>query len=217
MKTLFAFTLVSLFVGSFADRYCYNKVVQDCASGIQHVSCNANYGNFPCVEPLFNDLFKNYLMRSNEYLLIKTNFDNYEYARPGFAQLFGQLSDRKWETAIRIIKFITNRNGEVEFGPGNAYTAGAYDIHELPAMAMATDIEKQFAIDTNEIHEIVTGPPNKHDMDVAWYIQNKFAFQQSKLLRQLVGYVSVLTKMSDSINYAVGLTTFDDYLYDEDV
>lgn len=79
------------------------------------LNCNAKYG---AIDQLMVDL-QSYananIETSFEYLLMSTHFGNYETNREGFKGLYRKMSDRAWENAIDIIKFITKRGGKMDF------------------------------------------------------------------------------------------------------
>ena len=46
---------------------------------------------------------------------MSTHFGNYESNRHGFQGLYKKLSDKAWEKAIDIIKYIAKRGGRMNF------------------------------------------------------------------------------------------------------
>lgn len=52
---------------------------------------------------------------SFEFLLMSAHFGNYEANREGFKAYYRKISDKAWEDAIDVIKFITKRGGRMNF------------------------------------------------------------------------------------------------------
>lgn len=77
--------------------------------------CNALYSGFHTVAADLSSYVKREVLYSYDYLLMSTHFGNYEKNRVGFEKLFKGLSDKSWENAIDVIKYITKRGGTVDF------------------------------------------------------------------------------------------------------
>lgn len=52
---------------------------------------------------------------SFEYLLMSTHFGNYQVNREGFKSLYRKLSDKAWDDAFDLIKYISKRGGRMNF------------------------------------------------------------------------------------------------------
>lgn len=77
--------------------------------------CNAKYGGFDALQPDLQAYANAQVETSFEFLLMSTHFGNYEANREGFKGLYRKLSDKAWEDAIDVIKFITKRGGKMNF------------------------------------------------------------------------------------------------------
>lgn len=53
--------------------------------------------------------------KSYEFLLMSSHFGSYETNREGFKKLYRKLSDKTWEHAINMIKYIAQRGGTMNF------------------------------------------------------------------------------------------------------
>lgn len=57
---------------------------------------------------------------TNMYFVIllfqqSTHFKNYETQREGLGNLYKKYSDKTWEDAIELIKYVTKRGGSMDF------------------------------------------------------------------------------------------------------
>lgn len=53
--------------------------------------------------------------KSYEFLLMSSHFGSFETNREGFKKLYRKLSDKTWENAIDVIKYIAQRGGSMNF------------------------------------------------------------------------------------------------------
>lgn len=78
-------------------------------------NCNATFGSIKELQADLQAYANAHIESSYELLLMSTQFGNYESNRDGFKALYRKLSDKTWEDAINIIKFITKRGGRMNF------------------------------------------------------------------------------------------------------
>lgn len=76
-------------------------------------ACDAKYGGISELEVDLHSYANGHIETSFEYLLMSTHFGNYETNRDGFKGLFRKLSDKAWNEAINIIKFVSKRGGKM--------------------------------------------------------------------------------------------------------
>lgn len=183
-------------------------------------NCDAKYGGIDSVLPELQAFANTHIMRSFEYLLMSTHFENYEKNREGFGKVFRKLSDSTWEDGINLMKYIGKRGGNHSFIQHNVDPLhkeednANYELNELQSLAKAVDIQKQLAADAFKIHEGVTRRhKNTHDPEIAQYIEEEFAEKHSDEIRKLVGHVSDLTKfLNNGGDSSLAMYLFDEYL-----
>lgn len=181
------------------------------AKGLQN--CNAKYGAIDKVMPDLQKFVTSHITRSFEYLLMATHYGNYEKNREGFQKFFQGLSDEKWDTAIDIIKHITKRGGVMDWTQRKVPSDVTTELYELPAIARALDIEKELAEDAFSIHaEASHKRSDSHDPEISDYIEHEFVHKQAKLVREITGYASNLSKTLDGPDHSIGMYLFDGYL-----
>lgn len=78
-------------------------------------NCNAKYGAIDELEANLQSYVNANIESSFEFLLMSTYFGNFEAQREGFKQLYRKHSDKTWEDAIDLIKYIAKRGGRMNF------------------------------------------------------------------------------------------------------
>lgn len=78
-------------------------------------NCDAKYGAIDGLESGLQAYANAHINASFEFLLMSTHFGNYDANRDGFKGLYRKLSDKAWNDAIDIIKFIAKRGGRMNF------------------------------------------------------------------------------------------------------
>ncbi|KAJ8961790.1 hypothetical protein NQ318_021392 [Aromia moschata] len=152
-----------------------------------------------------------------EYLLMSTHYANYEKNRPGFEKLFRGLSDDTWKDAIELIKYITTRGGEMNFGTSALGEEDAdapnFELYELQSIAKALDMEKKLAVEAIRIHSEATRKNSKfHDPEISYHLEHEFMPKQRDIIRKLAGYTTDLSSLLDGPDSSLSLFLFDDYL-----
>lgn len=226
MKVVLAFCLLAL-SGAFALDNCFQDVNQQCAQnsmGLTMPSCNAVYGEFGRHGNVASEMqaYANlHLERSYEYLLSYAYYNNYKTNRLGFSKLFKKLSDDAWEKTIDIIKHVTMRGGDMNFGQRSTqksidrknYTVEVYEVH---ALARALDTQKELAERAFYIHrEATRNSQHLHDPEIAQYLEEEFVEYQAKRIRELAGHTRDLKRFIESNNgqdLSLSLYLFDEYL-----
>lgn len=213
--------LATLLVAASAE-FCYNDVEGACSSrplaadGSLLPKCNAKYG---AIEALQADLqsFANANIESSfEFLLMSTHFGNYEANREGFKELYRKYSDKLWEDAIDVIKYITKRGGKMNFNQPPRFKKSVKDsrvveLNEINSLAKALDSQKQLADEALRIHAQAQ-PHNKHDAAVAHYIEEHFVEQHADHVRDLSGYTNDLKNLLGERDASVSMFLFDELL-----
>lgn len=185
--------------------------------------CNARYGGIGTAQPGLEDYMNTHLMRSFDYLLMSTHFNNYEKNRAGFVKLYRKMSDAAWENGIELIKYMTKRGVSTNFNLKNANqkisfdidknSVNTYEMFELESLAKALDMEKEIAGDANAIHKIAIDESTvAHDPELASYIEERFAHKQAEVIRELSGHANDLRKILSGGEHKLGLYLFDEYL-----
>lgn len=77
--------------------------------------CSSKFGNITNLENHLQIFANTNIEYSYELLLMSSHFGSYKANREGFKALYRKLSDKAWENAITIIKFITKRGSKMNF------------------------------------------------------------------------------------------------------
>ena len=215
--------LSTLFVAALAaNDYCYKDTVQACTeskqSAFSEEHCSAQYG---AIKNSLSDLqgyANQHIVKSFEYLLMATHFGNYEKNRVGFEKLFRGLSDKAWEDAFDLIKYIGKRGGAMNFGmpQGSALgqSSAVYELYEMESLGKALDMEKHLATEAYNIHRKAIRSNNEHhDPEISAYIEEHFVHGHASIIRKLSGYITDLRGFfSDKTTSSLALYLFDEYL-----
>lgn len=224
----FAVTCLLALSGVVAAESCYKSVGTDCAPGSKTLglaNCNALYGEYGRHGKEATELkaYANlHLERSYEYLLSASYFNNYKTNRGGFSKLFRKLSDDAWEKTIELIKHVTMRGDKMDFVQRSTYDKEAsqtpayvVEVQELEALAKALDTQKELAERAFDIHrEAVKTNPDKHDPEVAQYLEEEFIEKHAKTIRNLAGHTNDLKNfmIGKGHDLSLALYIFDEYL-----
>ncbi|XP_023012496.2 ferritin light chain [Leptinotarsa decemlineata] len=220
-----AFIIIAIFcaAASAAQDYCYKDVVEACRTTNKKytstLNCTAKYGAIDVVQPALQKFTNHHFIRSFEYLLLSTNFANYEKNRPGFEKLFRSLSDDKWEEGIELIKYLTKRGGQMNFATVSEELLEenelerSFELNEFAAVARALDFEKRIALEANSIHgEATRMNKNFHDPEISDHLEHEFVHKQRDVIRKLAGYATDLNDLLDGPDSSLSLFLFDEYL-----
>ncbi|XP_034950716.1 ferritin, lower subunit [Chelonus insularis] len=211
-----------LLISSCTANFCYSDVESACntresmGENPTLANCNAQYG---AINHLLTDLqayVSAHIDTSFEYLLMSSHFGNYDSNRDGFKGFFRKMSDKAWENAIDLIKFITKRGGKMNFNVLPRIKRSdknlVLELPEINSLARALDTEKQMANEALHIHNIAEHHANKHDASVSHYIEEKFIEPQAETIRTLAGHTNDLKRLLSDNDAAVSLFMFDEYL-----
>ena len=171
------------------------------------------------------------IVRNFEYLFLAAQFSTYSKDRPGFEKVFHGLADNAWNKGLDMIKEISKR------GAAHSFTIMSNDIvkvpqslHEVAAMAKATDIEKNLLKGATNVfrhHSHASlkekdAENNGYDAGIAHFIEEEIIEGKTETVRTLVGHVNDLMKLvetkkvKDCINVPsvspLGIHLFDQYL-----
>uniref|UniRef100_R4G347 Ferritin n=2 Tax=Rhodnius prolixus TaxID=13249 RepID=R4G347_RHOPR len=217
----FEYLLGFVFFGLSNAEYCFNQVHNNCAiQGSELPYCNAKYSGAHHVVSDLQEYVMQHLSHSFQYLLMSTNFANYEKNREGFAKLYRKLSDTTWDDAIDLIKYITKRGEKMQLDteaprePNTRFPKN-YNMFELESLSRALDMQKSLAEKAHKIHsEVSKRSEDYHDAETLSYLEKEFVHKHSDKIRELAGYTNDLSSMlfkgvSDS---SLSVFLFDEYL-----
>ncbi|KAL6262359.1 hypothetical protein P5V15_007448 [Pogonomyrmex californicus] len=216
---LFFGVLSALFLTAFAE-YCYTDIESACSTNPKNgglvSNCNAKYGAIETLQPELQAFANANIETSFEFLLLSTHFGNYEANREGFKKLYRKLSDKSWEEAIELIKYITERGGKMDMNqlPRSkklVKDSRILELTELSSLAKALDSEKQLADEALRIHSQAQHH-TKQDAAVAHYIEEHFMESLTERVRQLAGYSNDLKNMLEERDASLSVFLFDEYL-----
>ncbi|XP_058807317.1 ferritin light chain, oocyte isoform [Phymastichus coffea] len=204
---------------SASAEFCYNDVEAACSPKTTFTddpvlpNCNARYGAIEGLQTDLQSYANGHIETSFEFLLMSTHFGNYEANRIGFKDLYRKMSDKAWEKAIDIIKYITKRGGRMNFNQLPHFKKTGKDtrvleLNELHSLAKALDSQKQLASEALRLHTVAK---QHNDAAIAHYLEEEFMESQSEAVRTLAGHTSDLKNM---LNRDAALATylFDEYL-----
>ncbi|XP_031837135.1 ferritin 2 light chain [Nomia melanderi] len=216
------FGILSLLLAVTSAEVCYKATEAAClpngankSSDIRLPECNAVYGSIKDVQVNLQSFAMANLETSFKFLFMSSYVGTYEYNREGFKKLYRKHSDKLWDDAVDVMKYITNRGGSMNFEQPSQLSAnvsqGSLDLSELPSLSRALDILKELADAAFRIHKKAQ-EHNSHDPAIAHYIDEQFLESHTERVRELAGYVTELKKLSSAQDYAVATFLFDEYL-----
>ncbi|XP_077263543.1 ferritin 2 light chain [Temnothorax americanus] len=200
--------------------YCYTDVESACGTNPKNggliSNCNAKYGAIDALQADLQAFANANIETSFEFLLMSTHFGNYEADREGFKGLYRKLSDKSWEEAIDLMKYIAQRGGKMDLNqlPRSKKPikdSKVLELTELNSLAKALDGQKQLADEALRIHAQAQHH-TKQDAAVAHYIEERFMESLSERVRQLAGYSNDLKNMLEERDASVSVFLFDEYL-----
>ncbi|XP_012257948.1 uncharacterized protein LOC105687127 isoform X2 [Athalia rosae] len=214
--------LSALLVAVSAD-YCYNDVQGACSprpidtsDGALLANCNAKYGSFEAMQADLQAYVNAQIETSFEYLLMSSHFGNYEANRDGFKALYRKLSDKSWDDAFDLIKYIAKRGGRMNFNQQPKFKRAGkesrvVELNELNSLAKALDTQKQLADEALRLHSHALRH-NQQDGAVAHYLEEKFMEPQAEAVRNLAGHVNDLKQLLSDQDSSVSVFIFDEFL-----
>lgn len=240
------FVVLSVLISAAVADTCFYTTEKACRTTIKDVekieNCDAKYGLFKNtgetnIEVQLQAYVNTQIEDSFKYLLMSTLYGNYQKNRDGFKSLYRKLSDKSWDDAIDLIKFITKRGGGMDFtaknpiripsenppantnkAPSNLPEASndstSLNLNEIQSLAKALDIQKNQAQIALDIH----ARAGKHakvehdDASVAHYLEERFMESQADTIRSLSGHITDLKQFLNEGHSALSLFIFDEYL-----
>ncbi|EZA47605.1 ferritin heavy polypeptide-like 17 isoform X2 [Ooceraea biroi] len=215
--------VLSIFLLTASAEYCYNDVEGACSTrptttdGGLIPNCNAKYGAIDMLQADLQAYANANIESSFEFLLMSTHFGNYEAHREGFKGLYRKLSDKLWEDAIDLIKYITQRGGKMNFNQLPRFKKSVkennrvLELNELNSLAKALDSQKQLADEALRIHAQAQHH-TKQDAAVAHYVEEHFMEQLAERVRELSGHTNDLKNLMAERDASVSVFLFDEYL-----
>lgn len=163
------------------------------------------------------------IYKSYDYLLLASHFGTFAHNRPGFYKLYKDLSDKAWNNAIDLIKYVAQRGGKMTFNEDPKANRQPFnvDIKELESLEKVLDTEKRTAQLTRRIHEHASHAscPANYDPTLAHFVEEKYFEDQTDIIRKLAGYANDLKDLhKDPVTKADKQETdksFATYLFDE--
>ncbi|XP_015607787.1 uncharacterized protein LOC107273783 [Cephus cinctus] len=219
---MIAIAILSTLLVAASAEYCYNDVEAACSSRPLNTdapllaNCNAKYGSFESLQADMQAYANANIETSFEYLLMSTHFGNYEVNREGFKGLYRKLSDKAWDDAIDVIKFIAKRGGRMNFNQlprfkKNGKESRILELTELNSLAKALDTQKQLADEALRLHGQAT-QHSKQDASVAHYLEEHFVEKQADTVRDLAGHTNDLKSLLGDRDASVSVFLFDEYI-----
>lgn len=218
MKSI-GFFVLFVISSVLATEYCYNEVDSACRiAGRESPDCTAKYSAANNVLKDLQNYANLHITRNWQFMLMSSHFNNYVKNREGFAKLYKKYSDKAWEDAIELIKYITKRGGTHDFKYKKEIPSElgspTLELEELPSLAKALDMWKYTAEEAHAIHgEVARQRSNVHDAEVASYIENEFVHDHAEIIRDLAGHTNDLKRLvHENQDSSLAVFLFDNYL-----
>lgn len=111
-------------------------------------NCNAKYGAIDALQADLQAYANANIETSFEFLLMSTHFGNYEAHREGFKGLYRKLSDKSWEDAIDLMKYIAQRGGKMDLNqlPRSKKPVSILVVHLLQLSLFSFLTERKTAV-----------------------------------------------------------------------
>lgn len=179
--------------------------------------CTALFSGFSHVVEDMHKYTKQMLVKSYDFLLLSSVFDQYSMDRPGFEKLYRKIADKAWEDTIGLIKYQSRRGAVVTLDEGKIVhkVSSLLASNETSSLKLALDYEKKLANEAHIMHKKIshTGENNHYDPDAAHYLDENFIEYQSGTIRKLSGHITNLNNiLGEAATKDLGLQMFDEYL-----
>jgi ferritin heavy chain len=184
-------------------------------SFILGVACNSLLSGFEHSQGNLTDYANIQITHSYNFLLLSTHFGTFSKNRPGFAKVYKDLSDKAWNNAIDLIKYVTKRGGKMTFKQDASKKITEAALNEDKSLGYALDTQKDLAMEARRIHQHASHAncQNYYDPAVAHYVEEKFFEEQTETVRNLAGYANDLNKLLKNTNTnQLATYLFDEYL-----
>lgn len=206
-----------LIVGLVAGLALANGAVEGDSCTTNKDQCTALFSGFSHVEKDMHKYTKQMLVKSYDFLLLSSVFDQYSMDRPGFEKMYRKIADKAWEDTIGLIKYQSRRGAVVTLDEGKFVhnVSSLLTSNEPSSLKLALDYEKVLANEAHIMHKKIshTGESNHYDPDAAHYLDENFIEYQSGTIRKLSGHIRNLDDiLGEAGTKDLGLQMFDEYL-----
>lgn len=206
-----------LIVGLVAGLALANGAVEGDSCTTNKDQCTALFSGFSHVEKDMHKYTKQMLVKSYDFLLLSSVFDQYSMDRPGFEKMYRKIADKAWEDTIGLIKYQSRRGAVVTLDEGKFVhnVSSLLTSNEPSSLKLALDYEKVLANEAHIMHKKIshTGESNHYDPDAAHYLDENFIEYQSGTIRKLSGHIRNLDDILGEVGTKdLGLQMFDEYL-----
>nr|AAV84217.1 ferritin light chain-like [Culicoides sonorensis] len=228
---IFTVALLSISAARADQKYCLAKEGLDSPLD-ERIECSSSrVGGFVKHNDALSQKLTNYawdqIVASYDHLLLSVNFDTYTKDRPGFEKLYRGLSDKAWEKAVEVLKYVAKRGGkpdvtsiQTQLSDGNVIEAS---VSELKSLAEAVKLEKSLANHALKLHSAVQNHHHDTEKDldagVAHFVEEELIEYQTESVRTLVGYHNDFKTIlkgqavcTTDKNTQLACFLFDDYL-----
>lgn len=187
--------------------------------------CSAVYGGYQTNQKNLALLVKDHLQDSFKFLLMGTRFNRDNNNRVGLHGKLMGYSDDMWNDAVKMIKYMTKRGGNVAGIFQNALKLDNVqidDFHgEVNALAIILDMFKSQA---SEVTKTIRQSMNKHhlpaSMEAPYFDPSIYNFLESEYLagytekiREVAGHLNILGKIAkNDKTMRMGLHLYDQSL-----
>jgi len=212
---------------------CSVKVETECGkSGSvwrDPAGCTALYGGYQNNQQNLAVLVKDHLQDSFKFLLMGTRFNRDDNNRVGLHSKLMGYSGEMWNDAIKLIKYMTKRGGNVNaiFQLENTTKFKLSDVQnndfngEVDALAISLDMYKTQADEVsrairqtmNKKHLPTTGEAPFFDPSIYKFLEEEYLQGYTEKIRDIAGYLNILGKIAkNDQTKRMGLHLFDQSL-----
>nr|XP_012223730.1 PREDICTED: uncharacterized protein LOC105672991 [Linepithema humile] len=208
---------------------CSAVIKDTCASKTltNSENCNAKYGNIDELQEKVQEYINANIQKSFNFLLMSTYFGNFFESRDGLKGLYRKISDKSWQEAIELSKYLAHRGSMIKLtvNPHNQVDDSKYELNEVASLAKALEHQKELADKALNLHDKAlhshrlndkntenTIPQRVNDAGLAHYIVEHFVEPLTESIRQLAGYTNDLKRMLAADSYPVSVYLFDEYI-----
>jgi len=190
--------------------------------------CSAIHGGYQNNQKNLALLVKDHLQDSFKFLLMGGRFNRDDNNRQGLHSKLMGYSDDMWNGAVKMVKYMTKRGGNVQgiFGGGqNNFKLDDVQIDdfngEVNALAITLDM---FKSQSNEVSKAVRQAMNKHhlpaNVDAPYFdpmiynfLEMEYLAGYTEKIRDVAGYLNILGKIAkNDKTMRMGLHLFDQSL-----
>lgn len=202
--SLFAFGLGLVLVQG--ETPCVKHALEECNKPGDQWSdsphCNSIHGGFQQNVGKLEGLLANHLRDSFKYLIMSSHFESDAVNKIGFQKLFKDNSDKMWNRAKSLLKYMIKRGGSMTKS-ANVFNLNDVDMKGsegmTKALATSLDMMKQNAAKTIEAYhhsQLKKAEANSYDPAISHYLEKNLIQEYADDIRHNSGLLNVWGKIA---------------------